>query len=62
MSVMPWLRSYTGRRLRLIGYEVYRFGGHEFLDVDLEQRKVGPQAQQCVAEFFDRLLARHGVR
>lgn len=50
------------RRLRLMGYEVYRFGGHEFLDVDLEQRKVGPHAQQCVAEFFDRLLARHCVR
>lgn len=49
------------RRLRLAGYEVYRFGGHEFLDVDYEQRKVGPLAQQCVAEFFDRLLARHGV-
>lgn len=50
------------RRLRLMGYEVYRFGGHEFLDVDLEQRKVGPHAQECVAEFFDRLLARHCVR
>lgn len=50
------------RRLRLMGYEVYRFGGHEFLDVNLEQRRVGQRAQQCVAEFFDRLLARHGVR
>ncbi|MET3821295.1 hypothetical protein ACVK00_000207 [Burkholderia sp. PvR073] len=50
------------RRLRLTGYEVYRFGGYEFMDVDLGQRKVGPHAQQCVAEFFDRLLARHGVR
>lgn len=50
------------RRLRLMGYEVYRFGGFEFLDVDLEQREVGADAQQCVAEFFDRLLARHGVR
>lgn len=49
------------RRLRLAGYEVYRFGGHEFLDVDFEQRKIGPLAQQCVVEFFDRLLARHGV-
>lgn len=49
------------RRLRLAGYEVYLFGGHEFLDVDFEQRKVGPLAQQCVAEFFDRLLARHGL-
>lgn len=50
------------RRLRLMGYEVYRFGGFEFPDVDLELRKVGANAQQCVAEFFDRLLARHGVR
>lgn len=50
------------RRLRLMGYEVYRFGGYEFLDVDLEQRKVGQFSQQCVAEFFDRLLARHYVR
>ena len=49
------------RRLRLAGYEVYRFGGHEFLDVDFEQRKIGPLAQQCVAEFFDRLLSIHGV-
>lgn len=50
------------RRLRLMGYEVYRFGGYEFMDVDLGQRKVGPHAQQCVTEFFDRLLTRHGVR
>ncbi|AOK06933.1 hypothetical protein LGM90_29145 [Burkholderia sp. AU28942] len=50
------------RRLRLMGYEVYRFGGHEFLDVNLEQRNVGPKALQCVTEFFDRLLTRHGVR
>lgn len=50
------------RRLRLAGYEVYRFGAHEFMDVDLEQRKVGSQSQQTVADFFDRLMARHDVR
>lgn len=50
------------RRLRLMGYEVYRFGGYEFRDVDLGARKVGPEAQRRVAEFFDRLLARHGIR
>lgn len=50
------------RRLRLMGYEVYRFGAHEFLDVDLQQRKVGPHAQERVTEFFDRLLSKHGVR
>ena len=49
------------RRLKLMGYEVYRFGGHEFVDVNLDRRTVGQRAQQCVGEFFDRLLARHGV-
>jgi len=46
----------------LMGYEVYRFGGHEFLDVDIESWKVGPVAQQRVAGFFDRLLAKHEVQ
>lgn len=50
------------RRLRLMGYEVYRFGGHEFLDVDIESWKVGPLAQQRVADFFDRLLAKHEIQ
>lgn len=51
------------RRLRLMGYEVYRFGGYEFRDVALgEKPQVGPEAQRRVAEFFDRLLARHGIR
>lgn len=50
------------RRLRLMGYEVYRFGGREFLDVNLEKRVVGASAQKCVADFFDRLLTRHSVR
>ncbi len=50
------------RRLRLAGYEVYRFGGHDFMDVDLDGRMVGQAAQQSVVDFFDRLLARHGVR
>ncbi|OWT72951.1 MULTISPECIES: hypothetical protein [unclassified Achromobacter] len=51
------------RRLRLMGYEVYRFGGYEFRDVNLSEKPhVGPEAEQRVAEFFDRLFARHGVR
>ncbi|KVA27374.1 hypothetical protein WI44_25130 [Burkholderia cepacia] len=51
------------RRLRLMGYEVYRFGGYEFCDVDLSGKpQVGPEAQRRVAEFFDRLFARHGIR
>jgi very-short-patch-repair endonuclease len=48
------------RRLKLRGYEVFRFGGTEFADVDLEQRTVGAQSKRHVTEFFDALLARHG--
>ncbi|MDR6419964.1 very-short-patch-repair endonuclease [Paraburkholderia phenoliruptrix] len=51
------------RRLRLMGYEVYRFGGYEFRDVVLSEKlQVGAEAQRLVAEFFDRLLERHGIR
>lgn len=49
------------RRLKLAGYEVYRFGeAREFLDVDLLWT-VGSNAQQVAATFFDRLLKKHGV-
>lgn len=39
------------RRLRLDGYEVYRFGGHELVDTDTGARMLN--------EFFDALLERH---
>lgn len=53
--------SMEDRRLKLAGYEVYRFGGQEFMDVDLLSWTVGPDAQQVAAAFFDRLLKKHGV-
>jgi very-short-patch-repair endonuclease len=39
------------RRLRLAGYEIYRFGGYEL--------RHGPAAEQLVRDFFDALLTRH---
>lgn len=39
------------RALRLVGYEVYRFSGHELYTPEL--------ARRTVSEFFDRLFARH---
>jgi hypothetical protein len=39
------------RRLRLLGYEVYRFGGYELLSPGLGEAEVDG--------FFDALLARH---
>ncbi len=49
------------RRLRLAGYEVYRFGAAEFADVDFDRSMIGPNAQAILAAFFDKLLRKHQV-
>lgn len=41
------------RMLRLKGYEVYRFGGHEFQNEET--------AKQMICQFFDALFERHGI-
>jgi hypothetical protein len=41
------------RELRLTGYEVYRFGGHELMDVS--------DATSMLTAFYLDLLTRHGV-
>ena len=49
------------RRLRLQGYEVYRFGAAEFADVERVDGRyvVGPRSRQLIADFFEKLFARH---
>jgi very-short-patch-repair endonuclease len=42
------------RRIRALGYEVYRFGGAEFV--------VPERANQTVITFFKELFARHGIQ
>ena len=49
------------RRLRLMGYEVYRFGGAEFMDVEPSKSVIGREAQATLDTFFDRLLKKHQV-
>jgi very-short-patch-repair endonuclease len=41
------------RRLRLAGYELYRFGGYEFVDDE--------KAKQTVKNFFDDLFKLHSI-
>lgn len=41
------------RDLRLRGYEIYRFGGYEFIDVN--------SAKLVMRSFFERLFKRHGL-
>jgi hypothetical protein len=49
------------RRLRLQGYEVYRFGAAEFADVQRvdDRYVVGPDSRRLVVAFFEKLFARH---
>ncbi len=49
------------RRLRLQGYEVYRFGAAEFADVERVGGRyvVGPRSKELVVSFFEKLFARH---
>ena len=49
------------RRLRLLGYEVYRFGGGEFSDTDLAARTIGPESGAKVSNFFEKLLKKYEV-
>jgi len=41
------------RRLRLLGYEVYRFGGYELAELD--------KGKGIVANFFMRLFEKHSI-
>lgn len=53
--------AHEDRRLRLAGYEVYRFGGAEFSDVELESSSIGPETEDMLKRFFDQLLKSKGL-
>lgn len=52
------------RRLRLQGYELYRFGGAEFSDTSKTNNRfvVGPNSRKVIIEFFELLFDRHKLR
>lgn len=52
------------RRLRLHGYEVYRFGAAEFADTDRsgERWEVGAKSAALAKDFFERLFLKHPPR
>ncbi|CAB3769712.1 hypothetical protein GQ57_27165 [Burkholderia sp. MSh2] len=52
------------RKLRLQGYEVYRFGAAEFSDTARSERgwTVGPISEGLVVDFLERLFQKHPLR
>lgn len=55
--------AYEDRKLRLSGYEVYRFGAAEFNDTEVSggQIRVGSASREVAQDFFTKLFARHSV-
>lgn len=49
------------RRLRLLGYEMYRFGGSEFMDSDPKTSVIGPRSEATISDFFEKLLKKYLV-
>lgn len=52
------------RRLRLAGYELYRFGAAEFIDAEFVDGRfeIGERARALATRFFEQLFAKHGVQ
>lgn len=52
------------RRLRLAGYDLYRFGATEFKDVILSNGKymIGAVAKQVAINFFQQLFEKHHIK
>jgi len=51
------------RRLRLSGYELYRFGGYEFIDTERmgDKIKIGSESNRLAEKFFRQLFEKHNV-
>lgn len=52
------------RRLRLAGYDIYRFGAAEFKDTKMEENryKIGPESVNTVTQFFAGIFSKYGVK
>lgn len=52
------------RRLRLAGYDLYRFGGAEFSDVTETNGKysIGSTAKQVAVSFFQQLFEKYHIK
>jgi very-short-patch-repair endonuclease len=49
------------RRIKGLGYEVYRFGGTEIVAWDGEKFVMKTSASETIVPFFEDLFSRHGI-
>lgn len=48
------------REMTLFGYDVYRFGGYEFVGVDSDEAKKKAVLEN-LKKFFVRLISKYGI-
>ena len=48
------------REMSLLGYDVYRFGGYEFMEADADET-VKNKVLEIIKQFFVRLFCKYGI-
>lgn len=49
------------RKLKLLGYDIYRFGGYEFLKYKMTDKEYNKKISKLIKEFFDKLFIKHNI-
>lgn len=49
------------RKLKLLGYDIYRFGGYEFLKHTMSDEEYNNKITKLTREFFDKLFIKHNI-
>ncbi|WP_051540159.1 hypothetical protein [Clostridium ihumii] len=49
------------RKLKLLGYDIYRFGGYEFFKGNMSEEDYNNKISMLVKDFFDKLFTKHNV-
>lgn len=49
------------RKLKLLGYDIYRFGGYEFVKENMSDEEYNNKIRMLVKDFFDKLFTKHNV-
>lgn len=49
------------RKLKLLGYDIYRFGGYEFLKHTMSDEEYNNKITKLTRKFFDKLFVKHNI-
>lgn len=49
------------RKLKFLGYDIYRFGGYEFVKNNMSEEEYDKKIRSLVKDFFDNLFLKHNI-